>query len=148
MTLLVVDDDATYRLLLGNILRTEGHETLLAEDGEEALEKLEEIKVDMIISDVYMPVMDGFKLHKAVRSDPRWEKLPFLFVSAYTDQYTLEAVRNPRYDGFLQKGKPTADLLAWINHMNLPEEERASKIPGLSTSGPEQRKDYRGRRLS
>jgi DNA-binding NarL/FixJ family response regulator len=89
----------------------------------------------MIISDVYMPVMDGFKLHKAVRSDSRWEKLPFLFVSAYADQYTLEAVRNPRYDGFLQKGKPTADLLAWINHMNLPEEERASKIPGLSTSG-------------
>jgi CheY-like chemotaxis protein len=56
--------------------------------------------MDLIISDIYMPVMDGFKLRNAVREMPGWVTLPFLFLSGYDDQYTLEAVKDPKIEGF------------------------------------------------
>ncbi|HUI66157.1 MAG TPA: response regulator [Bacteroidota bacterium] len=130
MTLLFVDDEVEYRLLMRNILIAEGMEVLLAANGEEALEKLKVSKVDMIISDLYMPVMDGFKLYRAVRSTPGLEKLPFLFVSAFDDPHTKEAVKDPRYDGFIRKASPVPDLLEWIKYLTTPEQVRPHIVPG------------------
>jgi CheY-like chemotaxis protein len=128
MTILVVDDEPDYRLVIRSILSSEGHAVVLAEDGVEALEKLEEGAVDLVIADIYMPRMDGIKFHRKVRSLPRFERLPFLFVSAFDDQHTMSAVRDPRYDGFLKKGRPIEELLEWVGYLSLPEEKRP-KIP-------------------
>jgi len=130
MTLLFVDDQVDYRLMMRAILIAEGMEVLLAANGEEALEKLKLSKVDMIISDIYMPVMDGFKLYQAVRRTPGLEKLPFLFVSAFDDPHTKEAVRDPRYDGFMRKASPVPDLLEWIKYLTTPEQVRPHIVPG------------------
>ena len=109
---------------------------MLAGNGQEALEKIESVAVDFIISDVYMPVMDGFKFHKAIRSSPRWENTPFLFVSAYDDQYTLDAIKNPKIDGFVKKARPTSELVEWIKYLTLPEETRPKLKPGLRQNPP------------
>lgn len=77
MTVLLVDDEPSYRLTLREILQAEGYEVFVAENGEVALRKLGMIEPNIIIADVYMPVMDGRKLHRAVREMPRFEKLPF-----------------------------------------------------------------------
>jgi CheY-like chemotaxis protein len=114
MTVLVVDDEPEYRLIMRSVLMSEGWEVLLAENGEEALEKLREMKVDLVISDIYMPIMDGIKFHRTVRALPEFEKLPFLFVSAFDDQHTLDAVKDPRYEGFLRKARPVEELIEWI----------------------------------
>src|SRR5512135_394175 len=83
MNVLIVDDDAQYRLLMRNILLAEGWDVFLANDGLEAMEKVKSIKMDFLISDVYMPLMDGIKFHKTVRSLPEYERVPFLFISGY-----------------------------------------------------------------
>jgi CheY-like chemotaxis protein len=114
MTILVVDDEPDYRLVIRSILGAEGHTVILAEDGVDALEKLEEVAVDLVIADIYMPRMDGIKFHRKLRSLPRFEKLPVLFVSAFDDQHTMSAVKDPRYDGFLKKGRPIEELLEWV----------------------------------
>jgi CheY-like chemotaxis protein len=130
MNILVVDDEPEFRLLMRSFLMQEGWEVHVAENGEQALAKLGEEKIDLIISDVYMPVMDGIKFHRTVREMPGYEKLPFLFVSAYDDQYTLDAVKDPRVDGFFRKGRPVANLREWIHFLTAPEDKRPKIPPG------------------
>jgi len=130
MRILVVDDEPEYRLLMRSLLIQEGWEVFLAEDGEEGLQKMAEAKMDLIISDVYMPVMDGLKFHKTVREIPGYEQTPFLFVSAYDDQHTIDAVKNPKIEGFLKKGRSVGELKAWIEYLTAPESKRPKFPPG------------------
>ena len=130
MNILLVDDEPEYRLLLGNFLETEGNVVYLAEHGEDALKKLDDAPMDIIISDVYMPVMDGLKFHKAVRATPRFEKIPFLFVSGYDDQYTMSAVKQSKLDGFVRKARPMSELKAWIKYLTTPIDKRPLMPPG------------------
>lgn len=64
---LVVDDDKNINKLIESLLKNENYEVIVAFDGENALEKLENEKVDMLITDVMMPNMDGWELCKEVR---------------------------------------------------------------------------------
>jgi len=130
MTILVVDDEPEYRLIMRSVLMSEGYDVLLGENGEEGLSKMRESKVDLVISDIYMPIMDGIKFHREVRSNPDFEKTPFLFVSAYDDQHTLEAVKDPRYEGFLRKARPVEELIEWITYLTTPEDKRPKLPPG------------------
>jgi len=135
MNILVVDDEPQYRLLMRAFLVDHGWDVFLAEDGAQALEKISEAKMDLIISDVYMPVMDGIKLHRSVREIPGYEAVPFLFMSAYDDQHTLDAVKNPKIEGFLKKGKSVGLLKEWIDFLTTPEHTRSKFPPGGHSPG-------------
>jgi CheY-like chemotaxis protein len=132
--ILVVDDEADFRLILRSVLQAKGYESVLASNGEEALRKLEEGPVDFIISDIYMPVMDGIKFHRTVRAMFKYQNMPFLFVSAYDDQHTLQAVKDPRVDGFVKKGSRVEELTEWIEYLLTPEERRPKLPPGGARS--------------
>jgi CheY-like chemotaxis protein len=82
MRILVVDDSAPHRRMLTAIFGGAGHEVLTAADGEAALALLEGEAVNAIVSDVRMPKLDGFQLCRAIRRDPRWARLPFIFYSS------------------------------------------------------------------
>jgi CheY-like chemotaxis protein len=150
MTILVADDDEGQRLMLRNLLTMEGWEVFLAEDGEEALEKMALAKMDIIVSDIYMPVMDGFRLRNTVRAIAGYETLPFLFISGYDDQYTLQAVKNPKIEGFFRKGKPIEELKEWVLYLTAPEEKRPKFPPGqkpkLGTFDPYRDRSHDSRR--
>ncbi|MBP1655668.1 MAG: two-component response regulator [Bacteroidetes bacterium] len=134
MTILVVDDEPEYRLVLKNVLMTEGFQVILAENGEDAYKKLTENTVDLVISDIYMPVLDGIRFHRMVRANSQYAQLPFLFVSAYDDQHTLEAVKDARYEGFLRKARPVAEMKEWIHYLMSPEDKRPKLPPGGARS--------------
>jgi CheY-like chemotaxis protein len=82
MRILVVDDSSPHRRLLTAIFGRAGHEVVTAGDGAAALELLEREAIDAVVSDVRMPKMDGFQLCRAIRQDPRWRRLPFIFYSS------------------------------------------------------------------
>lgn len=134
MTILVVDDEPEYRLVTKTVLLSEGFKVVLAENGEEGMKRLEEGGIDIIVSDIYMPVMDGIRFHHVVRATPKFEKTPFLFVSAFDDQHTLDAVQDPRLDGFLRKARPTEELVEWIRYLTAPEGARSKLLPGGTRS--------------
>jgi CheY-like chemotaxis protein len=136
MTALIVDDEEDYRLILRSILMTGGWDVVMARHGEEALEKLKNFKVDLVISDIYMPVMDGLKFHRTVRSNPELETLPFLFVSGYDDSYTAGAAKDPRRDAFYRKGAPIDQLLKWVDWLSTPEHKRGKLRPDGVTVSP------------
>jgi CheY-like chemotaxis protein len=130
MKILVVDDEPQYRMLVGHFLEDQGWDVVTAEHGEDGLKKLSSGNFDLVISDIYMPIMDGLKFHKSVRSHPSYETLPFLFVSAYDDEYTLAAVKWTKYEGFLRKGKPITELKSWVVYLTTPLEKRPHTPPG------------------
>jgi CheY-like chemotaxis protein len=82
MRILVVDDSSPHRRMLTALFGRAGHEVLTASDGVLALKILERESIDAIVSDVRMPTMDGFQLCRAIRQDPRWKRLPFIFYSS------------------------------------------------------------------
>ena len=82
MRILVVDDSAPHRRLLTALFGRAGHEVVTVGDGVAALEHLEGARFDAVVSDVRMPKMDGFQLCRAIRQDPRWRRLPFIFYSS------------------------------------------------------------------
>lgn len=81
-TLLVVDDDAAGRKMLGGILRNAGYEVTLAVDGSEAIEQARRIRPDVVLLDVLMPRMSGYEVCKVLKSDPRTRLAQVMLVTA------------------------------------------------------------------
>lgn len=82
---LIVDDLAENRCLLENLLEGAGYGAVSAENGREALARLQEGGVELIVSDILMPVMDGFQLCRECKTRSEWRDIPFIF---YTATYT------------------------------------------------------------
>jgi PAS domain S-box-containing protein len=82
---LIVDDEEQNRYLLDKILQGFGYRTTIAENGAEALDKARQDPPDLIITDILMPVMDGYALCRQLKSDDRLKHIPLIF---YTATYT------------------------------------------------------------
>ncbi len=90
--ILVVDDFATMRRIVKNILTQLGFTNIVeAEDGKQALGKVMEGDIDMIISDWNMPNMMGIDFLKAVRANPNTKAIPFLMVTAEANKENILA---------------------------------------------------------
>lgn len=79
-TILVVEDDATLRRILHDVLIIKGYDTLVAENGTEGLRIFQERDIDLVIADVMMPQMDGFEMVRKMRD--KGGNTQFLFLSA------------------------------------------------------------------
>ncbi|GIX49661.1 MAG: hypothetical protein KatS3mg131_3872 [Candidatus Tectimicrobiota bacterium] len=76
MKLLVVDDNPAQRRALAESLRSRGFEVVTASSGEEALARLRQEGVDLVVADVFMPRLDGLQLCHAVKADPQLSRIP------------------------------------------------------------------------
>lgn len=104
MNILVVDDKKEGRYMLESLLKGSGHKVVCAENGIEALDMLRRNSVDIIISDILMPKMDGFAFCRECKSDDSFEKIPFIFYTAtYTDKKDEEFALSLGAEKFLVK---------------------------------------------
>lgn len=82
MRILVVDDSPTMRRIVINALKSFGYTDIVeAEDGQDALEKMNLNAVDFVVTDWNMPNMSGVELTKAIRATEQWKSLPILMVT-------------------------------------------------------------------
>jgi CheY-like chemotaxis protein len=90
-SVLVVDDEPVTRNMLRMILSYAGHTIYEAEDGLDALEKIEQYFPDLVILDLMMPNMDGIDVCKHVRQNEAFQDLPIIMLSARTHPGDIEA---------------------------------------------------------
>lgn len=104
LRLLVVDDSATSRTLERNILRSAGYNVLTATDGAEAWEMLRREKIDLVVTDVEMPEVDGFELTRLIRGDQELEHLPVILVTSLGSEKDKQMGAECGADAYIVKG--------------------------------------------
>jgi CheY-like chemotaxis protein len=124
MRILVVDDNEGFLNVMGDLLEDYGYEVSRAVDGKQARELLDEQSVDVIISDVFMPTLDGVKFHSYVREFTDAGNVPFIFISGYDDEYTRNVVVDSDKDFFFSKTTPVEDIVALIKQLELPKQPK------------------------
>jgi len=101
--ILIVDDVPVNLKLVGAILRREGYTVEMAADGEEALERLRTLDPDLILSDIQMPIVDGFELTRRVKQDERLRHIPVVALTAVALKSGEDKAREAGFDGYLTK---------------------------------------------
>ncbi len=117
LRVLAVDDSPTMLNMLGMMLRQQGYETLTAKDGLEALQRLQNQPVDLVITDVNMPNMDGFALITAIRANPSWSGMPIIVLSTEAAPQDHRAGLRRGADLYVTKPVKPADLMAMVRSL-------------------------------
>ena len=104
MRILIVDDVEANLYLLKVLFENAGYETIEASNGKIALEVMQGETVDLVVSDILMPEMDGFELCKIWKNDERLTKIPFIvYTATYTEEKDREFSLSLGADLFLVK---------------------------------------------
>lgn len=109
ITILIVDDEAMIRNLLEKILAKEGYKTLLAKDGQEALDIINTQKVDVVISDMKMPRMSGLELLKTLKKER--PEIGMVIMTGYGDTYTVKDALLLGADEYITKPFKSYEML-------------------------------------
>jgi len=112
---LIVDDEPDIVRLLAKFLMAAGYETESAENGFEAFKKIQTWHPDLVISDVQMPVWDGFKLLKAVQESAEFSETPIMIISGYVGESAFELNHSPNFAGFIPKPCSTRKIVDSVN---------------------------------
>ena len=114
-TIFLVDDSATILLSISNILSKAGYATKKAASGEEAMRKFQSgVKVDLLITDLNMPGMNGIELIKEVRKLPAYKFLPILFLTTESQQSRKMEAKAAAASGWIVKPATADELLNTI----------------------------------
>jgi len=109
---LLVEDSDTSRQAIKNALCKEGFDVIEAMDGIEAMKFIAEEKLDLIILDLYMKGIDGFKVLSVLKANPKWKELPVIICSGHDTQDVKEKIMNAGADEFFSKRGTSAAKLA------------------------------------
>jgi len=116
-TVMIVDDSLTMRKVLGRLLEREGYRVITAKDGMDALQSLQEVQPDIILSDIEMPRMDGFELSRNIRADAKTVNIPIVIISSRTAEKHRNLAKEIGVNSYLGKPVQDDDLIAEITHL-------------------------------
>ncbi|AVT01685.1 Hpt domain-containing protein [Paracidovorax avenae] len=113
---LVVDDSITVRRVTQRLLKREGYRVALAADGLQALERLQEERPAVVLSDIEMPRMDGFDLARNIRADRELHELPIIMITSRIAQKHREHAAELGVNHYLGKPYSDEELLSLVHH--------------------------------
>ncbi len=118
-TILLVDDEPDFLDGLSLTLEMAGYETLMAKNGSEAFSIVQNQPVDLIISDINMPLMGGYQLCKLVRRSPQAAQVPFLFLTGcrFLSDDEITYGKNLGVDEYFAKPIRSEKLLLAVQQM-------------------------------
>ena len=112
--ILIVEDHTILREGLQILLEAENYRVVSAQNGEDALEKMKEVSPDLILSDISMPVMDGYAFYDAVRSLPEGLAIPFIFLTARGERDDIFASKKLGVEDYLVKPVDRQELVSTV----------------------------------
>ncbi len=113
---MVVDDSITVRRVTQRLLQREGFRVVMAADGFQALERLQDELPSVVLSDIEMPRMDGFDLARNIRGDARLAKLPIVMITSRIAQKHREHAKELGVDHYLGKPYAEDELIRLVRH--------------------------------
>lgn len=116
-TILVVENETSNRLLIERVLSTRGYRCLSATNGREALDILDRQPVDLILTDLSMPVLDGYRATQLIRARPGLEQVPIVAVTAFALNDENEAARQIGCTEYLTKPFKPRQLLEVVDRL-------------------------------
>ena len=114
-TILIVDDSPVSQRLLGYTLQRHGYDIITAGHGGEALERLAEAPVDLVISDLAMPEVDGLTLLRRIRADERYRDLPLVMLTASGQDQDRLVAQSAGASDFLTKPSSSRELIETVS---------------------------------
>jgi two-component system cell cycle response regulator DivK len=102
-TVLYVEDNPDNRNLIRRVLSADGYDMIEASKAEQAIEKLETEKIDLILMDINMPDMDGYTLTAKIKRIEKFAKIPIIAVTANVMRGDREKSLEAGCDGYIQK---------------------------------------------
>jgi class 3 adenylate cyclase len=148
-TVLVVDDDPLNRTMLSMSLGAEGHEVREAGNGREAIAMLAEHVIDVVLTDIEMPEMDGYGLLRYRSGDDRLKTIPFIVISGVDEMDSIVAciklgaedylpkpfdpvLLHARLGACLDRKRMTDELLEWNTRLSERVEEKVREVERLN----------------
>jgi two-component system chemotaxis response regulator CheY len=113
-TILIVDDSASMRQLVSFSLQDAGYEVIAAVDGKDALSKINGPKVDMVVTDLNMPNVDGIELIKQLRSNPSFKFTPIVMLTTESQDSKKQEGKSVGASGWIVKPFQPEKLLEVI----------------------------------
>ena len=113
--ILIVDDSESIREVVNFTLENEGHTVFVGIDGKDAFKFLDGRRIDLVITDLHMPEMNGIELIKAIRSMEDYKRIPILFLTTESQQDKKMEAKVAGATGWIIKPFVPAKLLAAIN---------------------------------
>lgn len=114
-TILIVDDSDSIREVVRFTLENEGYNVLVGVDGKDALKRLDGKTIDLVITDLHMPEMDGIELIKHIRAMPEYERIPILFLTTESQTSKKMEAKDAGATGWIIKPFVPAKLISAIN---------------------------------
>jgi CheY-like chemotaxis protein len=124
-TIVVAEDNAVNRELIRELLECRGFAVIEASDGEEALQSIASCTPDLVLTDIHMPVLDGYGLVRRIRNDSALCALPVVALTAFAMEGDREKGLMHGFDGYVTKPVDSALLLGEIQRCLDPR-----KLPG------------------
>jgi len=129
--ILVVDDEAKLLRAVAVTLREEGYEVTTARGGAEALVAVNASVPDLVVSDIRMPGMDGYQLARALRSSPRTEFIPIVFLTAKGERKDRLAGIRTGVDAYLVKPFDPEELIAVVANLLARADRTSAELARL-----------------
>lgn len=114
---LVVDDDEVIVRLLELNFELEGHEVASVLDGRQAIERIAEVAPDVVLLDVMMPELDGYRVCAQLREDPAFARLPIVFLSARAQEADIARGTEVGGDAYVTKPFDPLELVQLVERL-------------------------------
>ena len=142
--IVLMEDDAATRMLVASVLKKDGHNVLSTDNGVEGLSLTRTHKPDLIISDIQMPVMDGFAMLQALRADAALAEIPVILLTSLQERAHMRIGMTSGADDYITKpfrpGELREAAAAQLNRREMREKAKATAVDVAVTWALEEQK--------
>ena len=126
-TVLVVDDTVEIRENVAEMLELANYNVITAQNGREGCDLARTQLPDLVVSDIMMPVVDGFEMLRMLRSDAKTSSIPFIFLTAKSERTESQNALAAGADGFITKPFSNDELIEAVEVILTKREKAASQ---------------------